>query len=82
MRRAQFAQGQFQAADDNTGVPGASAAYGAAVTGLLGDRQRAARIGINARERVRERFTSPRSLLDYVDVIARVLGHARARAIA
>jgi hypothetical protein len=49
------------------------AGYGAAVTHLLTDPQRAEQIGRQARERVRDRFTSVRSLLDYVEVIRGVL---------
>ena len=49
------------------------AAYGAAVTDLLADPPRAGRIGERARERVRERFLSVRSLLDYLGVVRRVL---------
>ena len=45
------------------------AAYGAAVTGLLTDPQRAERMGDRARERVRDNFLSVRSLLDYFGVI-------------
>jgi len=33
-------------------------------------------MGGRARERVREHFTSPRSLLDYLGVIRRVVTHA------
>jgi trehalose synthase len=53
------------------------AAYGAAVSELLSDRQRAERIGERARERVRDRFTSVRSLLDYLAVIRRLVESAR-----
>jgi trehalose synthase len=49
------------------------AAYGAAVTGLLADPARAEQMGTRARERVRERFTSVRSLLDYLAVIRRLV---------
>ena len=49
------------------------AAYGAAVTGLLEDPQRALSMGEHARERVRERFISVRSLLDYLGVIRKLL---------
>ena len=45
------------------------AAYGAAVTGLLTDPQRAERMGDRGRERVRDNFLSVRSLLDYFGVI-------------
>jgi trehalose synthase len=48
-------------------------AYGAAVTGLLADPVGAQRIGRGARERVRDRFLSVRSLLDYLGLVQRVL---------
>jgi trehalose synthase len=48
-------------------------AYGNAVAGLLGDPVLAERIGRGARERVRDRFLSVRSLLDYLGLIQRVL---------
>jgi trehalose synthase len=54
------------------------AAYGAAVTGLLADREAAERMGRRARERVRDRFTSVRSLLDYLALIRRVVRTERA----
>ena len=47
--------------------------FGAAITELLLDRPRAAKIGEHARERVRDQFTSPRSLLDYLAVIDTVM---------
>jgi trehalose synthase len=48
-------------------------AYGAAVTALLTDRAGAEEIGRQARERVRDRFTSVRSLLDYLALIRRLV---------
>ncbi|MCW2969152.1 MAG: hypothetical protein JWO23_279 [Solirubrobacterales bacterium] len=39
-------------------------------------------MGSRARERVRDLFTSPRSLLDYLAVIRRVLAHPREGAAA
>jgi trehalose synthase len=48
-------------------------AYGEAVTALLNDRALAARMGANARERVREKFINTRTLLDYLNVISRLL---------
>jgi trehalose synthase len=48
-------------------------AYGAAVTELLLDRERAEEIGRRARERVRDRFISVRSLLDYFALIRRFM---------
>jgi trehalose synthase len=58
------------------------AAYGAALVELLGDPARAEAIGRNARERVRDRFISVRSLLDYQQLIERVLAHHAAGAAA
>jgi trehalose synthase len=52
-------------------------AFGGAITGLLEDPERAERMGQRARERVRDEFTSPRSLLDYLRVIGRVLERVR-----
>jgi trehalose synthase len=49
------------------------AAYGAAVTELLRDPERAELMGARARERVRERFLSARSLLDYLALLHKVL---------
>jgi trehalose synthase len=49
------------------------AAFGRALTDLLTDPQRAEQIGRRARERVRDRFLSTRSLLDYLAVIRRIL---------
>jgi trehalose synthase len=49
------------------------AAYGAAVTELLTDPGRADRMGAQARERVRDRFLSTRSLLDYLALVRTVL---------
>jgi trehalose synthase len=53
------------------------AAYGAAVTGLLADPERAKQMGARARERVRDRFLSVRSLLDYLALTRRLLTTAR-----
>jgi trehalose synthase len=50
------------------------AAYGAAVTRLLRDRPAAEAMGRAARERVRDRFLSIRSLLDYWRVMRDMLG--------
>jgi trehalose synthase len=72
---------QDQIVDGQSGVllddPQDLAAYGATVTGLLRDPARAERLGRAARERVRDRFTSPRSLLDYLSVIRGVLARRR-----
>jgi trehalose synthase len=56
--------------------------FGQAVTELLLHPERAELLGRRARERVRDEFTSPRSLLDYLEVIRTVLGHGRVRAAA
>jgi trehalose synthase len=55
------------------------AGLGAAVTDLLTDRDRAQKMGERARERVRERFLSARSLLDYLELIRKVQAHRAAR---
>jgi trehalose synthase len=57
-------------------------AFGDAVTSLLVDSTRAAQIGVNARDRVRQQFTSPRSLLDYLRVIEGLLRRSGMRAAA
>jgi trehalose synthase len=49
------------------------AGFGAAITDLLADQARARQIGNAARERVRDEFTSVRSLLDYAALVRRVL---------
>jgi trehalose synthase len=49
------------------------ASFGAAITVLLRDRERAEEMGQQARIRVRDMFISVRSLLDYLAVIARLL---------
>ena len=68
---------QSQIVDGESGVllddPRDLEAFGAAITDLLLDRPRATKIGERARERVRDEFTSPRSLLDYLAVIDTVL---------
>jgi trehalose synthase len=50
------------------------AAYGAEVVGLLADPERADRIGQAAMERVRDEFLGVRSLLQYVQLLSRVVG--------
>ena len=74
---------QSQIIDGETGMllddPRDLAAFGEAVTGLLADPRRAALIGERARERVRDEFTSPRSLLDYLRVIQQVLERSGVR---
>ena len=66
-----------QIVDGESGIllddPRNLAAFGAAVTDLLRDPPRAEQIGHLARERVRDRFLSTRSLLDYLTVIRRAL---------
>jgi trehalose synthase len=68
---------QSQIVDGESGVllddPRDLEAFGAAITDLLLDRPQATKIGERARERVRDEFTSPRSLLDYLAVIDSVL---------
>jgi trehalose synthase len=74
---------QDQIVDGDNGLllddPRDLAAYGAAVTELLADAPRAGQIGLRARERVRERFLSVRSLLDYLGVVRRVLARPAER---
>jgi trehalose synthase len=68
---------QSQIVDGESGVllddPRDLEAFGVAITELLLDHPRATKIGERARERVRDEFTSPRSLLDYLAVIDTVL---------
>jgi trehalose synthase len=75
---------QDQIVHGETGVllddPRDLAAYGAAVTDLLGSRPRAEQMGARARERVREHFISVRSLLDYFELVRRVLAGEPAHA--
>jgi trehalose synthase len=77
---------QDQIVDGESGIllddPRDLTAFGAAVTGLLVEPQRAGRIGQQARERVRDKFISPRSLLDYLGVVRRVLSSPREHATA
>jgi trehalose synthase len=56
--------------------------FGAALTDLLLDPRRAQRMGERARARVRDEFTSPRSLLDYLAVMKRLLARPGVRAAA
>lgn len=49
------------------------AAYGQAVAALLGDPQRAARMGAAARARVKDHFLGPRHLTQYVELLERLL---------
>jgi trehalose synthase len=77
---------QDQIVEGDSGVllddPRDAAAFGAAVAELLADPYRAERMGERARERVRDRFTSLRSLLDYLAVIRTVLARSAAGAAA
>ncbi len=72
-----------QIVDGTTGVlledPRDLTTFGNEIASLLAHPKRAGRIGELARERVRDEFTSPRSLLDYLHVIQTVLGRAPAR---
>ncbi len=67
---------QDQIVDGETGLllddPRDLAAYGAAVSALLTERRLAEQMGERARERVRDKFISLRSLLDYLAVIRRL----------
>ena len=68
---------QDQIEDGRSGVlldrPSDLEAFGAAVRGLLDDPDGARAMGEAARERVRERFLEPRSLLDYLTLLHTVL---------
>ena len=68
---------QDQIVDGETGALLADArdldAYGAAVRELLEDPDRARRMGEAAKARVRDRFLGARSLLDYLNLISRLL---------
>jgi trehalose synthase len=48
-------------------------AYGAATVELLADPARASAMGVEARERVRERFLGTHSLIDYLELLERLL---------
>jgi trehalose synthase len=56
--------------------------FGDAITSLLLDPARAQQMGERARERVRDEFTSPRSLLDYLSVLKKLLARPAASAAA
>jgi trehalose synthase len=75
---------QSQIVDGDSGVllddPRDLARFGGAVTSLLLDPELASRIGERARARVRDEFTSPRTLLDYLRVIEHVLRRPRVHA--
>jgi trehalose synthase len=55
--------------DDPSGL----AAYGTAVTALLGDPARAESMGLAAKERVAARYLGPQSLLAYFGLLQRLL---------
>lgn len=69
---------QDQIADGVDGVlladPTDLHAFASALTGLLGDPERAARIGAAGRERVRTQFLGDRHLTQYVELFAGLLG--------
>lgn len=77
---------ETQIVDGETGLllddPGDLKAFGDAVTGLLLDPPRAQKMGERARERVRDEFTSPRSLLDYLAILRTLLATTEERALA
>src|SRR5215210_1207919 len=68
---------QDQLVDGETGVLLQDArdieGYGAAVRALLDDPERARKMGEAAQERVRDQFLGARSLLDYLDLVSRLL---------
>jgi len=67
---------QDQVVDGVTGYlidPTDLAAYGDAVCRLLEDEQRAQQMGMEAQRRVRDEFLGPRHLMQYVDLIDRLL---------
>jgi trehalose synthase len=72
---------QDQIADGVSGVllddPTDLEAYGAAVTGLLQDPDRARAIGAAAQERVRGEFLAVRSLMQYLDLIEKITPNGR-----
>ncbi len=69
---------QDQIVDGQSGIliahPRDSAEFGAAVTGLLSDPERARRIGQAARLRVRHQFLGPHHLGRYFELIRRLIG--------
>jgi trehalose synthase len=68
---------QDQVIDGETGVLLEDArdldAYGAAVRDLLEDPERAKRMGAAAQDRVRDEFLGARSLIDYLNLVSRLL---------
>ena len=73
-----------QVVDGESGVlvddPTDLAAFAAAVDGLLQDPIRAARLGEAARERIRERFLGTRHLIQYLNLLDRLVNHPEAGA--
>jgi trehalose synthase len=69
---------QDQIAHGETGVllddPTDLGAYGAAVRGLLDDPEGARAIGREAQERVRDEFLAVRSLMQYIELVGRLVG--------
>ncbi|MEA2404694.1 MAG: trehalose synthase [Thermoleophilaceae bacterium] len=73
---------QDQIADGESGIlvdPGDLNGFGAAVSGLLGDRTRAEHMGAAAQARVRGEFLGVRHLTQYVDLFERVIRTAEAQ---
>ncbi len=68
---------QDQVEDGETGLligdPQDLKAFGDAVVSLLGDRERTARLGENAKRRVARLFLAPRQLLDHFQLLSRLL---------
>ncbi|MGH2699784.1 MAG: glycosyltransferase [Actinomycetota bacterium] len=74
---------QDQIVDGLSGVlvtdPRDLAEYGAAVTDLLGDPQRAERMGDAAQARVRTEFLGPRHLLQYLELLSKLMHESLSR---
>ncbi|MEA2473545.1 MAG: trehalose synthase [Thermoleophilaceae bacterium] len=73
---------QDQIADGESGVlvdAGDLAGFGAAVSGLLADRDRAERMGAAAQARVRGEFLGVRHLTEYVDLFGRLMRSAETK---
>jgi trehalose synthase len=75
---------ETQIVDGETGLllddPHDLKAFGEAVSTLLLDPELAQRMGERGRERVRDEFTSPRSLLDYLSVLRQIVAQNAAAA--
>lgn len=61
------------------GDPGDLAEYGNAVTKLLADPEQAERMGIEAMDRVRTEFLGPRHLLQYLNLLSKLMQPSAAR---